>query len=161
MHKHVITFQKKNVSYFKPGLSIYLKTHLFFLVVTPDENSCKETLGKYLVLRHFHYKHRFWFICPKIGLLFFHKMCMSLVSSTNKSLSCTWVHDKLLLLTSTPHWKGPFSRFSYFIHFSLLHGDLPGPGATASSLRGLPQTAASVHVASSNIIHRNWGCGHS
>lgn len=26
-----------------------------------------------------------------------------------------------------------------FIHFSLVHGDLPGPGAIASPLQGLPQ----------------------
>lgn len=29
--------------------------------------------------------------------------------------------------------------------------------ATASPLQGLPQTAASIHVPSSIIIHRNWG----
>lgn len=54
---------------------------------------------------------------------------------------------KPVVLIYMPHHPTPF-----FLFHSLLVST-----ATASPLQGLPQTAASIHVPSSIIIHRNWG----
>lgn len=58
---------------------------------------------------------------------------------------------KPVVLICMPHHPTPF-----FLFHSLLVST-----ATASLLQGLPQTAASIHVPSSIIIHRNWGSGPS